>query len=121
MSSTYPSGPPASEQPTAEALRRAVTRWADTVRSREPSLIRVGYLGSFSPDGSEEETHLDVLLVVRETDVAPADRVAMWDLSDIPVPTQPLVYTSSEWTAMVEQGGWLARRIESEAVWVLER
>lgn len=120
MSITH-SGPSTHGGSPPEALRQAVADWAEITCTREPSLLRVGYLGSFSPDGSAEETHLDVVLVVQQTDVPPAERVDMWDLSEIPVPTQPLVYTASEWNAMVEEGGWLARRMENEAVWVFER
>lgn len=104
-----------------DALRSAVARWAEATADSESSLLRVGYVGSFAADGSEEETHLDVVLVVDETDVPPAERVAMWDLAEIPVPTQPLVYTREEWEDLVEDGGWLARKMEEEAVWVYER
>lgn len=108
------------EWPDADTLREVVARWADNAASVESTLARVGYVGSFAPAGSEEETHLDVVLIVDETDVPPAERVTMWDLSGIPVPTQPLVYTRSEWDEMVDGDGWLARKLQAEAVWVHE-
>ncbi len=100
------------------ALRAAVSEWANRTAGSDPRLQRVGYLNSFQMAGSEEETHLDVVLIMEETDVPPAERVTIWDLSEVPVPTQPLVYTVSEWEAMVGEGGWMARKLDTEAVWV---
>ncbi len=107
--------------PAPESLSDAVLGWAREAAESDPLLLQVGYVGSFAETGSEEETHLDVVLLVEETDIPPAERVAHWDLADIPFPTQPLVYTRTEWEGMVAEGGWLARKLETEAVWVWKR
>jgi len=119
-------GASTSTQGTTESLDRKSLRaeiegWARRTAEREARLRRVGYVGTFDPYGAEAETHLDVVLVVDETDLPPAERVNAWDLSEITIPTQPLVYTRSEWSDLMDGDSWLAGRLRNETVWVFER
>lgn len=116
--SSSPSLSSAFEWPDRDALRDAVKAWAEGTAEAEPRLLQVGYVDSFNPDGSEIESHLDVVLVVEQTDLPPAERGGAWDMAAIPVPTQALVYTAQEWSQIIDGGGWLARKMEKETVWV---
>ena len=47
-------------------------------------------------------------------------RSLTWDLSALPVPSELLVYTSTEWQLLQQKGGRFARTLEQETVWVYE-
>lgn len=117
MSNT-PSTSPAFEWPDRDTLRNAVEAWAEDTGDAESRLLRAGYVDSFDPEGSEVDSHLDVVLIVESTDLPPAERGADWDLAAIPVPTQALVFTHDEWTEVMKGSGWLARKMEEDTVWV---
>lgn len=44
-----------------------------------------------------------------------------WDLTGLPVPAQPLVYTTDEWAGLQQEGGRFADVLREETVWVWER
>lgn len=119
--SSNPSLSPAPEWPDSDEVRNAVDAWAESTAQADARLLRVGYADSFDPAGSETESHLDVVLVITETDFPLAERGAEWNLAAIPVPTQALVYTPEEWSEIIGGAGWLARKLGHETVWVYRR
>ena len=102
-------------------LRTSVSDWAQTSAEAEESLLKVGYVGNFDPDDLQIESHLDVVLVVEDTDVPMAERGSQWNLGPIGVPAQALVFTSAEWEELLSGEGWLADRMKTETVWVFDR
>lgn len=64
---------------------------------------------------------LDLVAVVRGTDIPFTQRSLAWDLSGLPVPADLRVYTEREWRDLMRQGGRFARMLETEAVWILVR
>jgi hypothetical protein len=56
--------------------------------------------------------------VVRDTEVPFERRALDWDLGPLPVPAEILVYTQTEWDALLASGGRFAREVEQEAVWL---
>ena len=49
----------------------------------------------------------------------PFERRALdWDLLDLPVPAEIVVYTREEWERLLREGGRFARTIERETVWL---
>jgi uncharacterized protein len=102
-------------------LRESVSEWARTSAESEESLLRVGYVGTFNPDDLETTSHLDVVLVVEETEVPMAERGAHWNLGPIGVPAQALVYTAQEWDEVLAAENWLSEKLREKTVWVYER
>jgi len=41
-----------------------------------------------------------------------------WDLSELPVPAEILVYTEAEWAELQRRGGRFARMLRDEAIWL---
>lgn len=58
------------------------------------------------------------MVVVARSDQPWRERGRAWNTSALPVPTDLLVYTQSEWREMMERGGRFAEALEDEAVWV---
>lgn len=61
---------------------------------------------------------LDLIAIVRSSEVPFERRAAEWDVTPLPVPADVLVYTVSEWEALRAGGGRFARTIEAEAAWL---
>ncbi len=61
---------------------------------------------------------VDLVAVVERADEPFERRSLQWNLNPLPVPAELLVYTVSEWHALLEQGGRFARTLEQEVVWV---
>jgi hypothetical protein len=63
---------------------------------------------------------LDLLVVVESSDQSLQRRAAMWDMIELPVPTDLLVYTQEEWQLLGQQGRF-SHAVMKEAVWVYIR
>jgi uncharacterized protein len=64
---------------------------------------------------------LDLLAVVETSDKAFERRACDWDLNDLPVPAELLVYTLAEWDRIEQEGGRFANMIGREAIWLFCR
>lgn len=61
---------------------------------------------------------LDLILIVRHT-IQPFWRRSLeWDVLDLPVPVDLLVYTQEEWANLLEQGTHFSHMVEKETTWV---
>ena len=107
--------------PEAEAVIADLRRWAEAIGPERTELLRVGYFGSCARGNWGVGSDLDVILIVESSPDPFPVRAARWDLSDLPVPCDVLVYTQEEW-ARVERRGhclgpvrWLWSRSAAEA------
>ena len=104
--------------PDTTFVEQAVRQWASEERERRPDLLRVGYFGSYSRGDAGVGSDLDIVAVVRASD-APFERRAIdWDLAQLPVPAEILVYTEMEWEQVMQGGSRFARMLQDEAVWL---
>ena len=101
-------------------LRTLVSEWARTQAEKDEGLLKVGYVDTFDQEGPDSD-HLDVVLVVEDTEVPMAERGSHWNLDSIGVPTQALVYTSEEWDEVSVAEGWLSQKLKTQTVWVHDR
>ncbi len=63
------------------------------------------------------ESDLDLMAVVSEAPEPFERRTMNWNLNDLPVHAELLVYTLAEWASLQEQGGRFARNLEQETIW----
>jgi predicted nucleotidyltransferase len=104
--------------PDRTAVEEAVRLWALEERERRPDLLRLGYFGSYARGDAGVGSDLDLVAVVRASK-APFERRALdWDLSQLPVPAELLVYVEAEWEELMHAGGRFARMLREEAVWL---
>jgi hypothetical protein len=61
---------------------------------------------------------LDLIAVVESSPDSFERRALGWDLSDLPVPAELLVYTRQEWERHQQEGGRFARTLQQEARWL---
>jgi predicted nucleotidyltransferase len=104
--------------PDRAEVERAARHWIADEVPRHFGVERVGYFGSCASGGWGVGSDLDLVAVVREA-AEPFERRALaWDLSQLPVPAEILVYTSEEWERLQREGGRFARMLASETVWL---
>lgn len=106
--------------PDAETVDWAVRRWAQKVAGQRNDVLRIGYFGSYAKGTWGVGSDLDVLIVVERCEQPFERRGAQWDLSELPVPADVLIYTEEEWESLQRQGRFYPT-VMKEAVWVYER
>lgn len=109
---------PVLRWPDREMVRRAAAEWARREAPRHPGLVRLGYFGSYARGDAGVGSDLDLVAVVERSDAAFERRALAWDLADLPVPAEILVYTREEWERMQREGGRFARVLEQETRWL---
>jgi len=96
----------------------AVRIWAARVIKQDPRVIKLGYFGSYARGDWGVGSDLDLIAVVEQTEQPFERRSLSWDLNQLPVPTQIIVYTLEEWDSFRQQGKRFVLTLERETVWV---
>ena len=105
--------------PDRGTVEQALAAWAARERLRHPGLVRLGWFGSYARGDAGVGSDLDLVAVV-ESSPEPFERRALaWDLSQLPVPAEILVYTRDEWQRLEREGGRFARVLQREARWLV--
>ena len=105
--------------PTPDRVLDALRNWARAQAAVRPELIALGYFGSHARGDSGCGSDLDLVAIVRQSDLSRLERSRGWPSEKLPVPVDLLVYTVDEWELMRRRGGRFARMMDEEAVWVL--
>ncbi len=102
--------------PDADAVDRAVRRWAQEVAARVEGVARIGYFGSYARGDWGVGSDVDIIVLTEPPARPFAQRSAAFDATALPVPAEVLVYTVEEWAAM--RGSRFHETVMNEAVWV---
>lgn len=103
--------------PDARTVDDAVRQWATRVGAQDPSVSRIGYFGSYARGDWGVGSDLDVVVVVEDGADATRRGASAWDMTVLPVPTDLLVFTVSQWQALVPQSR-MGRMLRDETIWV---
>jgi predicted nucleotidyltransferase len=107
--------------PNPKEVEAAVHAWVRGEVEKHGSLVSLGYFGSYARGESGVGSDLDLVAIV-ESSREPFERRALeWDLSQLPLPAEILVYTRTEWDRMQAQDSRFARTLKDETVWIWER
>lgn len=106
--------------PDAETVGRAVRSWAEKVARDRREVLRIGYFGSYARGDWGVGSDLDLVIVLDHSEQPFEGRAAAWDVTELPVPADVLVYTKDEWQALGRQSGF-HQTLMKEAVWVYVR
>jgi len=105
--------------PDAATVIEAFERWARETM-RRPEVLNIGYFGSYAHGSHGVGSDLDVVIIIEQTSTPFIRRSAEWDLTGLPVPTDVLIYTQSEWEKL-DRNIRFHRMLLDEAIWVCER
>ncbi|MDA2935413.1 nucleotidyltransferase domain-containing protein [Acidobacteria bacterium AH-259-D05] len=106
--------------PDAQTVAQAVRRWSIKALSLHHDVIRIGYFGSYARSDWGVGSDLDLIIVVESSHQPFERRASKWDVTELPVPADVLVYTNKEWQSL-DQEGRFYRTLMKEAVWVYIR
>jgi uncharacterized protein len=106
--------------PDAAQVDRAVRSWAASESRRHLGVVKLGYFGSYATGKWGVGSDLDLVAIVDRSDEPFMRRALRWELHELPVPAELIVYTVSEWDSLIREGGRFARTMESDTVWVYE-
>jgi predicted nucleotidyltransferase len=96
---------------------RAVRQWVERVVATRPEVRQVGYFGSYARGDWGVGSDLDLIVIVDRSEEPFERRAAQWDVTDLPVPTEVIVYTKEEWLGLNQQSRF-SQAVKREAVWV---
>jgi predicted nucleotidyltransferase len=105
--------------PNAQSVDQAARRWAERVSRERKHICRIGYFGSYARGDWGVGSDLDLIIIVNESDQPFERRARNWDTTELPVPTDVLVYTWQEWESL--QLERFCQTIADEAVWIYDR
>jgi len=78
--------------------------------------MAVGCIGSYARGQWGVGSDVDVVVVVQDSALPFAARGREWDVTDLPVPADPLIYTAEEWQG-IDPDSRFGRALAQEAVW----
>lgn len=104
--------------PDRASVAAALEAWAALEAPRHAGLLRVGYYGSYARGDWGVGSDVDLIAVVERASEPFERRALDWDLLDLPVPAEIVVYTREEWERLRNKGGRFAHMIERETVWL---
>lgn len=107
--------------PERAEVEKAVQAWATRAADDHPNLLRLGVFGSYARGDAGVGSDLDLVAVVEDSEQPFERRGVEWELTELPVPAEILVYTREEWERLMGEGGRFARTLEREARWLFER
>jgi predicted nucleotidyltransferase len=105
--------------PDVSLVDQSARRWADRVAYTRKQVRRIGYFGSYARGDWGVGSDLDLIIIVNESDQPFERRARNWDTTELPVPTDVLVYTWQEWESL--QLERFCQTIADEAVWIYDR
>ena len=86
--------------PDLKAVKEAIDLWAKEEIPKHPQVLRLGYFGSYARGDWGVGSDLDLIAIVAESSEAFERRNLSWSLTSLPVPSDLLVYTLTEWEAL---------------------
>jgi len=102
--------------PKPDAVVAAFRRWADQTAQKRSDVLRIGYFGSYARGNWGVGSDLDVVLVVSKSAHPFIERAREWDLLELPVPVDVLVYTAGEWEQNMH-----SRKMFRDIIWVYHK
>lgn len=93
---------PVFKWPEAGTVDRATRSWAKRLARRRKDIIRIGYFGSYARGERGVGSDLDVI-ILQDADEPFHETGLEWDVTELPVAADVLVYTEAEWRAMAQR------------------
>lgn len=107
--------------PDKQTVIKALKKWVKKEAEKRPELERLGYFGSYARGDWGVGSDLDLIAIVEAISLPFERRSIDWDLHNLPVPTDILVYTKDELKNFLKQERAFTKIIEKEVVWIYSR
>ncbi len=107
--------------PDRKIVDQAVRSWSLELAKSRPELERCGYFGSYARGNWGVGSDLDLIVVVDDAHEPFERRSLDWELLDLPVPADILVYTAEEWEELQKRNDKFSRMLAREVIWTYSR
>jgi predicted nucleotidyltransferase len=105
--------------PDDKSVIFALKEWVKWVTAQRSDIVKIGYFGSYARGDWGVGSDLDIIAVIKNTEIPFNERSAKWNVSKIPVPVDLLVYTEDEFESLKERNTNFYRVIKNEVIWVV--
>jgi predicted nucleotidyltransferase len=92
----------------------AVRHWAE--RKDKKNVLKIGYFGSYARGDWGVGSDLDLVIILESSKLPFERRSVEWDVTELPVPADVIVYTKAEWHSLSETRFF--KTVVQEAVWI---
>jgi predicted nucleotidyltransferase len=100
--------------PDRRTVLQALTAWAELLR--DPSVVRIGCIGSYARGDWGFGSDLDIVIVVTSSSMPFESRSRDFDTTSLPVPADLMVFTEEE--VRTHHSPRFKQVLEKETVWV---
>lgn len=107
--------------PDAAVVDRAARQWASRIAALHPEVLFIAYFGSYARGDWGVGSDLDLLILVGASQRPFFERSLDFDLSDLPVPAEVLIYTQADWEALSIQSPRFYSTLIKEWVPIFQR
>lgn len=104
--------------PDLSEVVSSLDKWVKKVLKIRSDIVRIGYFGSYARGDWGVGSDLDLIVIVKESDKPFYERPSEWDVLNIPVPVDLLVYTSKEFVKLQAEQRGFYKQLEKEVVWL---
>ncbi|AYO31489.1 nucleotidyltransferase domain-containing protein [Biomaibacter acetigenes] len=104
--------------PDLNDVRSSLDKWAKRVLQIRRDIVKIGYFGSYARKDWGVGSDLDLVVVIKESGKPFYERPTEWDVMEIPVPVDLLIYTEEEFGKLRAENRRFYRQLEKEAVWI---
>ncbi|WP_051463808.1 nucleotidyltransferase domain-containing protein [Leptolyngbya sp. PCC 6406] len=113
--------------PSHQAVVAAAIAWAEAAIANDPSILALGYFGSYARHQAGVGSDLDIVIIVTSSQASEEPRGSRidprlslrWDFATIPVPVDALVYTLAAWQALSRHPNRMYTTLTTETVWLV--
>jgi len=104
-----------------EAVWQALRELAPRLAEDHPEILRIAVFGSLARDEAVPGSDVDLLIVLRDSDLAFPDRFNRYRPDRFPVGVEVFAYTEEEIEEMLSEGNPFLKRALEEAISLFER
>ena len=105
--------------PSSASVIEKAAHWARRQAAAHLELEAVGVFGSYGRSDAGVGRDLDLLLVLRKCELPIWERLRPWDTADLPLATDLLVYSRSEWESLPDWNPKLAATLSRDLRWLI--
>ena len=102
--------------PDAKTVDAAARLWAEKAVQDRGDVLKIGYFGSYARGDWGVGSDLDLIIIVEDSRQPFEKRATEWNVTELPVPADVLVYAKEEWKSLRKTRFY--QTVMQEAVWI---